>query len=233
MPYRPCQALRRNKKRCRRHAMRGSNFCPIHGGRRSARYRVRIDHLPRFYSKHLAGALSDYVAEVTDCPPQEQLNLYEELALMRHAALTAVAMYNGIVNAAADGKPMKPEMILDAAAIMKSWLQEVVKVADTAAKIEAAAKDKVSVQALHMVVNQIVRVAYDAFGDDPRAQVFEQMVRQRVRMPQLDGQGGTGLTPDQDARDMDASVPSAPLQLPGPSAHMNGFVNDSESAVGM
>lgn len=207
---RQCQRFRWGR-RCPSYAMKGARFCGAHGGRRQLTARVRIDHLPKFYSKLLSRTLSSAVEEATNCPPQEQLNLFEELALMRSASEQAVIMYDACVCAQEDGTPVQPETVLAAASVMKDWLREVVKVADAAARLEALAKDKVSVMALHLVVNQIIRCAHDAFGDDPRAQVFETFVRQRVRMPAADGTRGTTLTPDLDAHSMDASIPMLPM----------------------
>lgn len=194
------------RRRCKLWALPGGNQrCYKHSveRRRQLRRRVRNDHLPRFYSKFLTKTLSEAVEEQLDLAPTEQLRFFEELALMRDVAGQAVMLYGA---AKATGKA---EHVMPAAMVMKDALSEVVKIGEAAARIEASARDKISVHALHCFVAQIVRIVHDTFGDDPRVHQFEEAIRNSIRLP-VAVNSGTARTPDADAIEMDDTIPMLP-----------------------
>lgn len=152
--------------------------------------------MPRFYSHRLKGTLQDQVEILLGASPSEQLSLFEELALMRVTAAQVVALWG-----AAEGTDAAPM----AGVLMRDALKDVISTCQTAANIESQAKDKFSIHALHHIINQIVRIAYECFDEDPRAERFEQLIKEKIKMPIE--QTGTLLTPDQDAVDMDDTIP--------------------------
>jgi hypothetical protein len=201
-----CRAKRRNGKKCRKPALKGSHYCQLHGGRSRGKT-VKVAHMPRFYSKHLTKSLSDALEDLTSVSPNEQLSLFEELALVRDAAGQAVAMYSICKEAyEQEPSPKRGEILAAATMEMRGALDHVVKVCEAAARIDSQAKDKVSIHTLHFFIQQITRIAYDAFDDDPRARAFEELLRTRIKLPQA-GADGTVLTPDMDVQTMDSTVP--------------------------
>ena len=204
---RQCQCVPKNKgRRCRKWALNGSKYCEFHGGRRrGAKGTVRNFRLPMFYSAQLKGSLSDFVGKCLDMPPHEQMNVFEELALMRGMAGKTVTLYQ-----AAEASK-KSEVIANATGLMLDALTHVVKTCEAAARIDALSKDKVSAHNIAFVVDQIVRVAYDTIPEE-QARAFEASVREQVRIDT--GPEGTALTPDRDAIAMDNSVPAEDPDAP-------------------
>lgn len=160
------------------------------------------------YSKYFSKTLKDAIQEQLDTPPLERLQLFEELALMRDLAGQSIALYS-IAREAAASQPGNERLIacvLGAGETMRLHLAEVVNVCEKAARLDEAAKDKISIHTLTFVVNQIVKCAYDVFGDDPRIMILDTMLKNKVRLPST-GTAGTDLTPDLDVQAMDATVP--------------------------
>jgi hypothetical protein len=234
--FRQCKAhARRLGRRCRAPAMRGTDYCRKHGGHahrsRSAKnLLLKNIRLPRFYKRYLTQTLNEVIEEMTSLAPAEQLQMYEELALLRDAAAMHVQLYSvaregleriistdGIESERA--KAMR-QVLVGAAEQMRSQLLSVISVGESAARIEANARDKVSVLSLHHFVDQVVRCAHEAFGGDhegiTRAKVFDEMLRTSIRLPPVPDSGSnlspTSLTPDAtpDVMAMDDTVPRAP-----------------------
>lgn len=201
-PEHQCEAKRKNGKRCRKYKLKGARTCEFHGGRtgQRARERVRVDHLPRFWSKQLGPTLTAYVREITDSPPEDQTALYEHLALMQHAAGPAIALY--------DLACTKDNLMLqvEASQLMKTALKDCANLAEQIVRINAAAKDKISVHHIEYVVNQIVRIIYENVGE-PEGRIVEKAIREKVKLPKS-GVEGTSITPDMDATEMDGSIPT-------------------------
>lgn len=173
------------------------NFCQFHGGR-TGRRGARIDNLPTFYAKHLKTSLKKTIEDQLEVDPIEQINIFEELAIIRATAVSAVTLYEKCVGTKAEQ---------GAGALVRDVLKEVVTTCQAAQQIESSSKDNISIHSIGHIVNQIVKVAYDVFGDDfEKAQLFEKLVNERVKMPLQ--QSGTLITPDQDAAEMDETVPS-------------------------
>ena len=186
----------------------GSDYCGWHGGRNNGRSVVRTHRLPRFYSRRLTRTLSEAVEAALAEAPDQQLQLLEELALFRTVAADSVGVYSAAVEAleqADDERAKKLRPFVDqTAAIMRDNLLTVVSVCESAAKVHAIGKDKISVHNIRHVIDQVVRCAYDAFDGDDRVREFETMIREHVL---IDDQRGTSRTPDQDVAEMDGSVP--------------------------
>lgn len=205
--------IRRLGRKCRRWSVKGQIYCRFHGGLRTAANTVRNHHIPMFYSKTLGKTLGNYIDEALGQSPSQQMSVLEELALIRHPAYQKVQLYDAVLRKLeAETDPKKQEQLRNAveavSAAMVVDLKEVVKVAETAARIDAMAKDKVSVHSLGHIVNQLTRLLYDVCGDDNLviAQAFEERARTEIRLP-TNKINGTIITPDQEVLEMDDSVP--------------------------
>ena len=140
-----------------------------------------------------------------DKAPHEQLNLFEELALMRVQAGQAVKLYGAALELP-DDNPSAQELQANAGLIMRDSLKDVISTCEAAARIEAASKNRITLNDVAFIVAQIVRIAYEVFDDDmDRAQQFEVLVRDKVKI--TDSGRGTDVTPDQDVQDMDDTIP--------------------------
>jgi len=199
---RRCQARLKRKggKQCGQWALEGVNYCKFHGGRLSQkklRGEVRISHLPKFYRNTLSKTLSQAVDEMLGVAPEDQLSLFEELAIMRTMAGDAIKLYT-----LAEQKGKKT---IEAAELMRSALKDVVSVCESAARVSAMGKDKISIHDIQHIVNQIVRVAYSTLAEKD-ARKFERAIKTQVKLPVKDNQG-TELTPDKDVLEMDGTIP--------------------------
>jgi len=198
---RACKAKRRRDgEPCCKWAVPGRNYCKFHGGHVGGKG-PRVNRLPVFYAKRLSGTLKQVIETSLDAPVSEQCSVLEELAVMRETAMQVMLLFDVALTSG------KEKLILNASMLVRDALKEIVATAKVAQDIENAASDKLSVHALGHVVNQIVKLAYEAFKDDlPKARVFEKLIHEKLVMPVE--QVGTNLTPDQDALDMDSTVPS-------------------------
>lgn len=174
-------------------------------------------NLPRIYARHLTKSLSQALEEQLGCDPQEQLQLYEELALIRDSAGQAVQMYS-IAREALSQEPhneKRQSILAESAAIMRMQLQQVVETCEKAAKIEAMSRDNaISIHQMYFFINQIVRKIHDVLGDSPESldlvARIEENIRTGVKVP--GGQFerlGVNTTPEVtiDVEQMDASIP--------------------------
>lgn len=176
-PEYQCQAKRKNGRQCRKWALKSRRYCEFHGGRSSRKAATRVDHLPRFYSHKLTDTLTERIESYLQLDPSEQVTLLQELALMREAASEAVGLY------AAAQTTNKEELKASAAELMVQALKNVKEMCQAAAQVEASRNDKLDGFALKTVIHQIVRIAYECFEDDPRAKLFEKMIREKIRVP--------------------------------------------------
>jgi hypothetical protein len=167
---------------------------------------VRVDHLPHFYSKHLRKTLQESIEDALDVAPEEQVAVFEELATMRETVVPVLKMWD----AAHELEGQKGlELQASAGSLLRDQLKEVAAVAETANRIMLSGKDQFSIHTLGHIINQIVRIAFDVFGEDEleRAEHFERMVRERIKMPTAENKG-TLVTPDMDVAEMDDTVPT-------------------------
>lgn len=197
-----CQAFRRNGRRCRKWRLKGARTCEFHGGRQAQRY-VRVDDLPSFYSKRLTRTLRDALKEALEAPPHEQVSLFEELHLVRQHAGDLVELYGKVAETG------NLEAMITVGAQMSNALKEVADLALKAKTATEKSTDMVSIHHIGYLVNQIVRLAYNTFSDhQDLAEEFESLIRSDIKLPNQ--QAGHTITPDQDAIEMNATVPNSP-----------------------
>lgn len=218
--------------RCQWWALKGVIYCRQHGGRKlqaAAGLKVKsadprhasqlgtsLHGVHVFYSKVLGKTLHDKLKEIVESPGHEQFNLREEIALTKISAGDTVQLYDGVCTLLeVEGDEKKRQALAEAKLItgaqMRGVLGEVIDMCDKAARVEAAGKDKVTVQNIVIIVNQIVRVAYETFGINnlDLCYEFERRIKEQVRLPN-EGPEGTTITPDQDVLDMDDTIPGRP-----------------------
>lgn len=204
---RQCQAQSRiHKRQCRRWALKESKYCQFHGGRSSV---ARRTNLPRFYSQKLGPTLQRKIEELLGTSHDDQVNVYEELALMRIAAAQAVKL----AEPALMGNRVNDNTKRLAISLMGDALSQVREFVVAAAKIERDAHGRVSIHVVNLFVLQVIRAIYRACGDDTAtAERIEAEINATVRLPK-DGDAdpnividGTHLLPSDAAKDMDASL---------------------------
>lgn len=228
-----CEGTCRNGKPCGKPRLRGARFCQTHlpGGRKHSMFRKgskdghvghvtrRTELLGRIYTRVLSKTLREALDEHLSQDPSKQVQIFEELGLMREHSMNAVALWS----IAQDSD--KLETRLAAGELMAGMLKQVADLAKTAAAINA--QSAVSVHTLHFVVQRIINVMHEVCGEEniSLALEFEQRVRAEIRVEQYaggDSMSGTTLTPDRDAIDMDESVPRVELEA---TASSNGNGN--------
>jgi hypothetical protein len=196
-------------RRCKRECAPGKDRCEVHAEGPPS---TDPNYMPRFYKASMRPALAAVVEAQLAAQPLAHIDTKEELAIARAAADDIVDMY-AIAKEA--GEQCQPGLLQSCAMASLSAMQDVMKMAETTAKIEhvrAALAGPMAV-ALEDVVQQLTKCVYQVFGDDHRVKQLEQLLRERVIVPNAlgGGPGGTRLLPcDQDVLDMDATIPAAP-----------------------
>lgn len=176
----------RTRQRCRRWALRGSQYCQFHGGRRAAALYAKTGkrRLPSFYSKYLGPKLSERVKELLDQPHDEQISLYQELAIARATAAEALKLAQPLWDekqAAKLNEVTKSLMIQT----LGQAMNEVKDIVLAASKLEKEAGDKVSMKVINLIVMQIVFAINDVCGTEylGLAEAIGKAIDERVRLP--------------------------------------------------
>lgn len=219
---RRCQTIKKTGEQCRQWANGefiplGYSYCNWHGKSLFARIRKGqagpkiwdVDRMKsKFYSKRLGPKLAAFVEESLAAPHNQQLALNEELALMREVAGNAISLYSAALELP-DNTKDKNQMLMNAALIMQESLKEVRATCKVAAEVDSMSRDKFSLVHLQDIVNQISKMVYLCFDDvaPERVKAFDNMLTEQLRLP-TSGIQGTTLTPDQDATEMDCSIPA-------------------------
>jgi len=177
------------RKRCKRWALRGSDNCQFHGGRMSAAYRFKkgIYNVSGIYSKYLGPILTERVREAVNEPHDEQVSLYQELAITRSVACEALKLARPMFD------PDLRKQIDDETAAMcmttlNSAMASVKDLVLAAARIEKDSKDKVSIKVINLIVAQIITAVQDECGEEHEslAESIAQAIDKKVRLPMND-----------------------------------------------
>lgn len=187
---RQCRSLSQvTRLRCKRWALRGSNHCQFHGGRRAASIYCKTGRrrLPGFYSKYLGPKLSERVRELLDAPHDEQVSLYQELAVARASACEALRLAQPLFDDRQSAKlsPETKSLIIQTLGQAMSNVKDVVL---AASRLEREAEDKVSMKVINLVVMQIVLAINDVCGTEhlALAEAIGKAIDERVRLPMND-----------------------------------------------
>jgi len=174
------------KNRCRRWALKYSDFCQFHGGRNSACYRFHkgIYKLPGYYSKYLGPKLSERVQDALNQPHDEQVALYEELAISRANACEALKLAQPLYDpATADKIDDDTKMLI--ISTLGTAMAHVKDMVLAAARIEKDAKDKVSLKVINLIVTQIILSINEVCGTENIliAEAIATAIDNNVRLP--------------------------------------------------
>lgn len=173
--------------------------------------------MPRFYRRQLAGTLETLVQESLESDPSEQLNLMEELALMRATASQSVALYS-VTMQAMEGKSdeRSVEMMAAAGSLMRDALEHVAQMCKDATTVSMAQSDRISAHSINFIMRQIVSVAHEVFGEavehpngtvldlTPLLERFDERLRRCIRVPGQRTMQGTLLRPDGGSQDQES-----------------------------
>jgi len=159
------------------------------------------------YKRRMSKTLKEVMENALSEPATDQLSVLEELALARESIGPIIQIFD------AARQSNKVEVEMQCGALMREALSEVVKIAESAARIANAGKDA-PMQAVQVVVNQITRAACGVLGDDvAKAREMEEAIRVAVALPGL--HTGTDLLPSDvtaTVEDMDATIPALPSE---------------------
>ena len=171
--------------RCRRWALRTSNYCQFHGGRRTNIYsRTGKRRLPVVYSKFLGPKLAERVEELLAQPHAEQVSLYNELAIARSSACEALKLASPLFDDKLSDK-LPAELKALMIQTLGTAMGEVKDLVLAASRLEKEAGDKVSLKVVNLIVMQIVLAINDVCGTEylGLAEAIARAIDERVRLP--------------------------------------------------
>lgn len=143
--------------------------------------------MPAFYSKFLGPTLGARVHEILQQSHDEQMSLYEEVAMTRIAAQEAIKLSAPLFDEETAAK-LSVETKALMAETLRSAMDGVKEMVVAASKIENAAHDRVSLKVVNLIVYQIVCAVHEACGDEhvDLAQAIAKLIDERVRLPMND-----------------------------------------------
>lgn len=172
----------------------------------------------RMYKDKLSPKLQAAVAMMTSADPDEQVAVFQEIALMRTHASTFVQLYSAVhekhEKALESGDTEKitksQSQLTNAGEMMCDVLQRVAETCSKAARVQATLKDRFSLHDLKYVIDRIIAIHWSVCGSThPEiAEAFIKALDAELQLPTAQAQG-TDLHPDDTAREFDASVPYA------------------------
>lgn len=161
---RRCQARNSLGLQCGRWALRGRDYCAMHGGRTP----LSRKKLANYYSKHAGRSLKSLLEEVASQPDDERLSLAEEIDVARINTARALQFFEKIVLNEdfrdKDGNQVEigPEKMLQLKSTcsnaVKQGLDQVASLVQAMAKVEALKQDKISVHNIKWIVARIMRL---------------------------------------------------------------------------
>lgn len=198
-----CRAQRKDGGDCDAYALPGSDFCHFHD-------KCRVKG-PGFYLSRVSENIAARLEEILSTPVKQQLQLYEEIAVARLAALQAVKAATPFL----EGDPrVTPQLAALMQENLRRALSDVTMIVEKAAKIEANFHDKVSVNVISMVMMQVTREIHDTLGRQhpDLAAALDQRIQKSVMLPvSEDAESVISRDSKRTVDEMDAvTSPSAP-----------------------
>lgn len=165
--------------------------------------------MSRRFLQFLGPTLKAKIEELTSEPHHDQINLYDEIAIARLAAVQALKLAEPVLNGS-----IKVDANVTALALgcLRDAMDHVRDVVCSAAKIEAAAGGKVSLRVIDLIVIQIVKAIHEVCPDIELANKIEKQIRETVHIPNEDSPVngviavGVESTPEIMVMEMDQSV---------------------------
>ena len=156
------------------------------GGRRAAAIYGRTGkrRLPIFYSKFLGPKLTKRVNELMNSPHDEQVSLYQELAVARSNACEALILARPLYDETT-ADTLTPEIKSLMIQTLSQAMSEVKDLVLAASKLEKESGDKVSLKIVNLIVMQIVLAVNDVCGSEHLdiAEAIARAIDERVRLP--------------------------------------------------
>lgn len=226
-----CQQIRKTGDRCQNFRLKGVKYCRYHRGRAHQKNKQRkqqqiLSNVPAFYQKYLSKSLQQALDDYMLGPPDEQLQILTELAMMRESSGLVFAMFSAVRDKREqhyDTMSDKDKAILDettirVGALVKDALMDIARIAKLASSINAEGRDKISLMQLKFFTDQMTVCAHEAaskaFAGEPAkaeqfARDFNNLVQNSVKLPTVDGGTGEPVTkkPSDDVNLMDDTVP--------------------------
>lgn len=158
---RRCKGRNRELDRqCTKWAMRGADYCASHRGRRQ----LGSNRMANRYARFLGPKLKDAVEAFQNSEDkQEQLRIHDEIAVMRGLLQEQIAM----AQAALDAKDVTDATKNLAIEVMRMGLNNVAELCAKAAQIEKNLSDKISVDHLNFVIQQLCKIISDETKEQP------------------------------------------------------------------
>lgn len=125
--------------------------------------------------------------EILQQSHDEQLSLYEEIAMTRIAAQEAIKLSAPLFNEETAAKlPSETKALM--VETLSSAMDNVKEMVVAASKVENAAHDRVSLKVVNLIVYQIVCAVHEACGDEHMAlaEAIAKLIDERVRLPMND-----------------------------------------------
>ena len=140
--------------------------------------------LPPFYSKYLGPKLSQRLAELLARPHDEQVALYEELAVARATACEALKLAQPLFDEE-QSKKLNSETKSLMMQTLGQAMDGVKEMVLACSRVEKDADDKVSIKVINLVVNQIILAINDVCGTEnvALAEAIAAAIDNRVRLP--------------------------------------------------
>ncbi len=175
----------------------------------------------RIYGQHLTQSLSQVIKKQLAAPTALQLELCEELALLRDAAGQTVRLY-AVTRELSEREPDNANArsaMLQASSLMREYLAEVVKTCETAWRMENNQKDTITARQLTHFLHLVTGVIYNSCnGDEALGHSIVRQINESVSVPLgikcIDAENvGTFVQPsagdllERDVNFMDESVP--------------------------
>lgn len=174
---RRCQGYNWFKAQCGRWAMRGSNYCPKHGGRRK-----RIcGYMGQHYSRHAGAKLKTILQQLQEDRPDERLSLEDEVDLARATTLRSIKLWEAAEESDND------EARGLATALVRDSINHVSNVVKNAAQVSALTKQTIKVGDVGYVIAQVTRILEDELGGSDAGKLVLDRITKRfdeLRLPE-------------------------------------------------
>lgn len=203
-----CVVICQDGTRCNTPPAKGSLYCTLHKG---AEPTIKKAYTPTYYAQHLGPTLREALEEQINSPHHLQLQLYEELAVTRTAALEAVKLASILYEQDGDtGKTIADSKNIDMqtrVALVNAMRDSMVAVKEmvmACSKVEKDVEDKVSLRVIDLYLKQIMNCIGKALRKHPElVDAIQNEIEQTIRVPtarasarEIEQQYGDVMTPD-------------------------------------
>jgi len=141
-----------------------------------------------YYSQNLGPTLAAKIEELANRPHEKQIQLYEEIAVARLAALEAIKLASPVLEGREGVTDTLRAMTQE---LLRAALGQVQNLVEAAARIEKMSEDKISLTVVNLIVTQMTRAVYDVLGDEhiDLAKRIDARLQADVHMPAVDRGG--------------------------------------------